>query len=247
METSPWSIRKPPRLSITQGTPDDYRALAHRHYRAGPPATIALVLVARVLVARADEHPESPPAGVLVVSMPTLNAGWRDAAFPALRGLSRAERARWINENIRVISRVIVDPAQRGTGVATALVRAYLARPLTRSTEAIAAMARWSPFFRHAGMKELATPVCARDAALSRELAALGVRAWRLIDAKAARRAVRDVNIRRAIERWARGSKATRGLVGPAWQFAVIAAQRLSAPPRVFVHDSKGKLNPEGK
>lgn len=242
METSPWSTRKPPRISITQGTPDDYRVLAHRHYRAGAPATIALVLVAR-----ADEHPESPPVGVLVVSMPTLNATWRDAAFPAMRSLSRAERARWINQNIRVISRVIVDPSQRGTGVATALVRAYLAHPLTRFTEAIAAMARWSPFFRHAGMKELATLVCGRDAALSRELAALGVRAWRLIDAKAARRTVRDVEVRRALERWARGSKATRGVVGPAWQLAVIAAQRLTAPPRVFVHDSKSKLNPEGK
>jgi hypothetical protein len=86
LETSPWSTRKPPRISITQGTPDDYHALAHRHYRAGAPATIALVLVARVLVALADEHPESPPAGVLVVSMPTLNAG------VARRGVLRAAR-----------------------------------------------------------------------------------------------------------------------------------------------------------
>ncbi|MBL8760552.1 MAG: hypothetical protein JNL50_04550, partial [Phycisphaerae bacterium] len=47
METSPWSTHKPPRLTIAQGTPDDYRSLAHRHYRAGSPATIALILTAR--------------------------------------------------------------------------------------------------------------------------------------------------------------------------------------------------------
>lgn len=238
METSPWSIRKPPQLSITQGTPDDYRALAHQHYRAGAPATVALILTARL-----DEE----LVGVLVVSMPTLNGTWRDAAFPALRALTRAERARWINRNIRVISRVIVDPSQRGTGVATALVSAYLDLPLTRHTEAMAAMARWSPFFRHAGMRELITPVCKRDARLARELRALGVVAWRLSDARLARRAVRSAAVRHAIERWAKGSKATRGLEGPAWQLAVLAAQRITAPPRVFVHDSKGKSNTEGK
>ncbi|MCC6229256.1 MAG: GNAT family N-acetyltransferase [Phycisphaerales bacterium] len=238
METSPWSNHTPPRLSITQGGLDDYRALAHQHYRAAAPATIALILAARL---------GNALAGVLVVSMPTLNATWRDAVFPALRGMACAGRARWINQNIRVISRVIVDPAQRGTGIATALVRAYLARPLTRHTEAIAAMARWSPFFRHAGMRELVTPACKRDARLARELRALGVVAWRLSDARLARRAVRIAAVKRAIERWARASKATRGLEGPAWQLAVLAAQRITAPPRVFVHDSRGKSNTEGK
>jgi GNAT superfamily N-acetyltransferase len=217
-------------LSIAPGAPDDYRALAHRHYRAGSPATIALVLSARM---------GGRLVGVLVVSMPTLNATWRDAAFPALRGLQRTERARWINQNIRVISRVIVEPACRGTGVATALVRAYLARPLSRYTEAIAAMARWSPFFRHAGMRELTTPVCKRDARVASELRALGVVAWRLGDARRARRAVRIGDVKRAIERWARASKATRGLNAPTWQLAVLASQRIGAPPRVFVHDSQ--------
>lgn len=237
METSPWSTHKPPRLSIAPGALDDYRALAHQHYRAAAPATIALILAARL---------EGALAGVLVVSLPTLNATWRDAAFPALRGLTRAERARWINRNIRVISRVIVEPAQRGTGIATSLVRAYLTSPLTRHTEALAAMATWSPFFRHAGMRELITPVCKRDARLARELRALGVIAWRLSDARLARRAVRSAAVRHAIERWAKGSKATRGLEGPVWQLAVLAAQRISAPPRVFVHDS-GNANSEGE
>ena len=238
METSPWSTHNPPRLSITQGTPGDYRALAHQHYRAAAPATIALILAAQL---------DDTLVGVLVVSMPTLNAAWRDAAFPVLCDLSRAQRAHWINHNIRVISRLIVEPAQRGTGVATALVRAYLARPLTRYTEAIAAMARWSPFFRHAGMRELITPTCKRDARLARELRTLGVVAWRLSDVRLARRAVRIAAVRIAIERWAKGSRATRGLDGPAWQRAVLAAQRISAPPRVFVHDSRDKLNSEGK
>lgn len=173
--------------------------------------------------------------------MPTLNASWRTHAWPdSARGTPR-DRARWLNTNVRTISRVIVDQAHRGTGVATSLVRAYLARPLTRHTEAIAAMARWSPLFAHAGMRELATPACRRDAVLARELRRLGVRAWRLSDAREAKRVVRSAAVRRAIERWACASKATRRLDAEAWEIAALAAQRITAPPRVFVHDSTWK------
>ena len=63
-------------LTITRGTIADLDRLAHLHHRPGRPATWS-----RVLVAHAAEGTGSP-VGVLVVSMPTLNAPWRDLAWP---------------------------------------------------------------------------------------------------------------------------------------------------------------------
>ncbi len=84
------------------------------------------MLVLRALV-------EQQLAGVLVVSMPTLNGRWRHAAWPDVDWAAggRTAAARRLNLRVRTISRVIVEPRCRGMGVATKLVRSYLAGPLT--------------------------------------------------------------------------------------------------------------------
>ena len=58
-------------IAISIGTRADYLALAHLHYRSGPPATIARVLVATIDASAGAER--ETPIGVLVVSMPTLS------------------------------------------------------------------------------------------------------------------------------------------------------------------------------
>lgn len=200
------------RLTVEAGTIADYHALAHWHYRGGRPATVARVL-------RAIWRPPGRGgllAGVLVVSMPTLNGRWRRP----VPGESKREAARRLNcprRGVRCISRVIVDPRFRGLGVATVLVRAYLRRPLTPSTEAVAAMGPYSGFFVRAGMRAVALPPSRRDAALRAALRRAGVRAWRLTDAAAvARVAVRSADLRGALHRWWRASRATRGAGGGA-------------------------------
>lgn len=195
-------------LRLGVGVAADYDALACFHYRAGRPATIVRVLAAR------DERGEL--AGVLVVSMPTLNGAWRALAWPGVFDTpDRRENARRLNARLRTISRVVVDPRWRGLGVATRLVRAYLcggvpgATP-TLASEAPAAMGALSPFFERAGMTRYELPPARRDARLLDALAALGMDERDLAHADClARRARADRFLARELRRWAGSSRAT--------------------------------------
>lgn len=140
-------------IRIEPGTMEDYASVAHLHYRSGPPATIVRVMRAMRRVPRFIDPSREILAGVLVVSMPTLNGGWRDRAWPGVFPKhDKRCNAHLLNEHIRTISRVIVEPRSRGLGVATKLVRAYLDNPLTQGTEASAAMGGVCPFLERAGM-----------------------------------------------------------------------------------------------
>ncbi len=150
---------RPPRalvaepIMIEQGAIADYQSLAHLHYRGPKPATHTLILRA----IRTTPTLGDLLAGVLVVSMPTLNGAWRDRAWPGFFSSgSKSSNAHRINTYLRCISRVIVEPRSRGLGVASMLVRSYLCSPETPATEAIAAMGSVCPFFERAGM----TPYC---------------------------------------------------------------------------------------
>ncbi|HYE01768.1 MAG TPA: GNAT family N-acetyltransferase [Phycisphaerales bacterium] len=136
------------RIDLEPGTRADYAALARFHYRAGAPATM-------VGVVRAVEPGRGELAGVLVVSMPTLNGPWRELAWPGrYAGPDRRRGLRRLNAEVRTISRVVVEPRYRGLGLGRRLVEAYLRRPLTAATEAVAAMGGACPFFARAGMRE---------------------------------------------------------------------------------------------
>lgn len=139
-------------IHITPGTTADLARLAHLHYHPGKPATID-----HVLIARDNSTPESTGeptlAGVLAVSMPSLNAAWRAQVWPDIhRHTNTTDGARRLNDHLRCISRVIIDPRYRARGIATQLVRHYLDDPTTPRTEAIAAMGTLCPFFERAGM-----------------------------------------------------------------------------------------------
>lgn len=196
--------------AIERGTIADYRALAHTHYRAGDPASCALVL-------RAIERERGELVGALVVSMPTLNGAWRDLAWPGryTSGDRRADVAR-LNDEVRRISRVVVCQRHRGMGLATRLTEAYLADPLTPCTEAVAAMGRLCAFFERAGMTPYRLAPTKRDARLLDALAHAGVEEWRLATPRAAfDRAIRGAGeafIEREVRRWARASRASRSL-----------------------------------
>ncbi len=72
-------------ITIGPGTRRDYGELAGLHYRAGPPATIALREDGAPCILAARDG-EGRLAGVLVVSMPTLNGSWRRLAWPGAYG-----------------------------------------------------------------------------------------------------------------------------------------------------------------
>lgn len=220
---------------IEPGTRRDYESLARTHYRAGPPATFDAVL--RAVGSPGSRH-AGALAGVLVASRPTLNASWRVAAWGRAFAprAGKREAARRLNAQVRTISRVVVAPAWRGLGVARALVEAYLRRPRARRTEAVAAMARYCPFFAAAGMREVRAPAPRRAAALARALRRAGIAPWRLLDGRAARRAARDPLLRDAARRFARAGRAGRALAGlPDWALLASGAAWLACRPRVFV------------
>lgn len=152
-------------LRLSHADPHALAELAPYHYLPHPPATLARVIAAH------DDHRRTVVA-VLTVSFPVLNAPWRQRAWPALfAGVDNPTAAARANALLRTISRVIVHPAYRGGGVATALLRAYLRQPLTELTEAVAAMGSLSPLFLAAGFARIPTPLPLHDQALRAALA----------------------------------------------------------------------------
>lgn len=225
-------------IEITPGDRRDYGALAHHHYRAGPPATIArrpggtpAILAARDDAARL--------AGVLVVGMPMLNGSWRPLAWPGVFDSGDKRRdAHTINRTLRSIARVIVEPRFRGLGVARRLVRAYLDAPLTARTEAIAAMGHICPFFEAAGMTAYELPPSARHARLLDALASLAIEPWELLERDAAARALdRYPWLAREARVWARGAGGTRRFAdGPPDRLLTLAASTASQRPIAYAH-----------
>jgi hypothetical protein len=179
-------------------------ALGEYHYAAGEPSACVHGLGAYV---------RGELVGVLCVSMPVLNASWRGVAWPGLfdgcDGLR--ERARRLNAEVRVISRVIVDPRARGLSIASGLVRAYLGGALTARTEAVAAMGRVVPFFERGGMRRVEVEMSERTRRVARALRVAGVRWQAMLDVGVAGRVLRrNAGLRREVERWALSSKSTR-------------------------------------
>lgn len=147
-----------------QGDRSDYLALQDHHYRPGHPMTMTRVLAIRdALPSAADRYlarrVEPATIAVLVESLPSLSCRLRDEALGGRYGHLRPKsRSQLLNEELRCISRVIVDPRYRGLGLAVRLVRHALSTAATRYTEALAVMGRVNPFFDRAGMSAYQRP-----------------------------------------------------------------------------------------
>ena len=231
------------RVRTEAGSIEDYGALSRFHYRGARPVSVVRVLRATV-ADDASGRGVRRLAGVLVVSYPTLNGAWREFAWPGRYvGSPGARRrlARRLNKEVRRITRVVVDPRDRGRGVATALVRAYLDDPLTPATEAVSAMGRLSPFNRSAGMVEYALPPRAPDDRLGDMLDAMGLAPWMLLDGEliAGLRGTRDgAWLARELGVWGRavGASVPVNMRTGTDALAPLAAARLCAPPIAYAH-----------
>lgn len=152
-------------LPIVTGNRADYLALKPHHYRPGNPATMTRMLVVR------DETPSAGdrfwkrpatarPIAVLVESLPSLSCRLRDEALGGRYGQLRPKpRSALLMQELRCISRVIVDPRYRGLGLAVGLVKHALNTATTRYTESIAVMGHIHPFNERAGMKAYERPL----------------------------------------------------------------------------------------
>ena len=243
-----------------------YALLAHHHYRAGAPAVPCGALGAFCNDETGGER-RAVMVGILVVAHPVLNAPWRAVAWPE-RFATRADagsalgrehhfckvkHARCARELVRCIARVVVDPRYRARGIASGLIRHYLASPLTPLTESIAAMGSIHPLFVRAGMRPIAITPSRADRALLSELRALGIAPHALAAPGAlAARLARQGSLHAAtthLERWSKHSRATRGKANGAGKpggnprehlvrLLTLAAQKAACGRTVYVHGS---------
>lgn len=172
------------KLQIARGNLDDYKKLAHYHYRdskLGPYAAIFTLKPAERFAARL----RTDVAGVIVYTMPTPGSELRNIATDNLFiGLGREGRLALINKNIRRISRVIIEPRFRGLGLASRLVRETLVKTNVLVIEAMAVMGLVNPFFEKAGMKAYTAKMPSRCIQLIEAFSTAGIEKDQLINAQ---------------------------------------------------------------
>jgi hypothetical protein len=172
------------KLQVVPGTLDDYKHLAHYHYRGGPLGPLAGIFVLKLASTR-----PSDVVGVIVYTMPAANLELRNAATgDFLAGLDRSTQLALINKNIRSIGRVIIEPRFRGLGLAVRLVSETMPRLNVPIIEAMAVMGMVNPFFEKAGMKAYEAPLPQRCVELVEALSVVGIEQSEIVDAELVQR-----------------------------------------------------------
>ncbi len=127
-------------ISIRAGTKSDYTRLSSLHYRDSR-------LPVPLKIFAAERNGEL--CGVIAYSYPGINAAGRRKA------VGYRPRVDELNRDWAVISRVIVHPKYRTTGLGTRLIRETLPHVGRRHVELVAVMAEYNPFAERAGMKQI--------------------------------------------------------------------------------------------
>jgi len=170
------------KLQIVPGCLDDYKQLAHYHYRdshLGPHAAIFVIKPAKTSASGFGTR----TIGVIVYTMPSPGLELRNIATGNFfAGLDRPTQLALANKTIRCISRVIIEPRFRSLGLATRLVRETMPQMNVPIVEAIAVMGLVNPFFEKAGMKAYKAKMPARCVQLVEALSMVGIEKDLLID-----------------------------------------------------------------
>jgi hypothetical protein len=141
------------KLRIIRGCIDDYKQLAHYHYRDGQPGPFAAIFALKPAPELAGAlHIRT--VGVIVYTMPSPSLELRNVATNNFfAGFDKSTQLALINKNIRCVSRVIIEPRFRGLGLASRLVCQTMPEMNVPVIEAMAVMGQVNPFFEKAGMK----------------------------------------------------------------------------------------------
>jgi len=138
---------------VTKGDIHDYEVLAPFHYRQKSPSAIKEIYK---MTYRGEWMDKDDLVAVLVVSYPPLSLKGRNKFTNNEYAKMTKENCKRINEDFGIISRVIVHPRYRGVGLASYFVKTYLEKyATTKYIETAACMARYHPFFEHAGMQRV--------------------------------------------------------------------------------------------
>ncbi|MGB9841631.1 MAG: GNAT family N-acetyltransferase [Candidatus Bathyarchaeales archaeon] len=146
-------------MKVVEGSTEDWRKLAGFHYRshkiAGPRKIFCLK--------RGEEL-----CGVIVYNYPPPTCFGRRLVLPKM---SMKE----LNENLSIITRVVVHPKYRTIGLGVKLVKETLAKAGTPYVEMPAVMAKYNPFAEKAGMRKIAEQPPPKEAsAIAETLSQLG-------------------------------------------------------------------------
>ena len=118
--------------------------------------------------------------------LPAMAVEMRNVALGGiLSASSQRDKLSFINNNIRNISRVVLEPRFRGLGLAAWLVRETLPLVNVPIVEAMAVMGHVNPFFERAGMKAYEAKEPLRCVQLIEAFSAVGITKEILIDPRA--------------------------------------------------------------
>jgi GNAT superfamily N-acetyltransferase len=154
-------------LYIEPGTLPDYQCLSRYHYRQTALGPIAGIWAVRNRMT--SPYIQNEPIAVIVYTYPAPNLAARNIATRKFFcHKDRAKGLAQLNQHVRCISRIIVEPQWRGLGLASWLVRATMPVMDVAMIESMASMGRFHPFLDNAGMR----PYCPPEDPASKHLAA---------------------------------------------------------------------------
>jgi GNAT superfamily N-acetyltransferase len=184
--------------------------------------------------------------GIITYSMPVLNStARRSATGDFFSGVDKRIQLRRLNEHVRQISRVVIDPRYRGLGLAGWLVSRTMPLMNVPMIETTAVMSRLGGFFERAGMHRFDIPVRPEAQALAQSLKTAGIEESLWIDAAAAEKLIRSLpedkreEIKRKILRFM-GAYGKRRTMPAGEECLRFALSRLNARPAYYVW-----LNPD--
>jgi hypothetical protein len=135
-----------------------------------------------------DTHPMreqiEPTVGIIIYSMPACAVQLRNIATKGLFTKLGSANANMqiVNNNIRTIARVVIEPRYRALGLAYELVQKTMPLLEMPYIEALAVMGKVNPFFEKAGMMKYQGTEPARCVKFRQALSAVGVEQSDLVD-----------------------------------------------------------------
>lgn len=162
-------------LEIVSATREDYKLLAHYHYRPAPLGPIDHIFKTIAKPPHTDAFPN--PIAVIVYSMPLPQQGARDKLTNNYFKQARTSigNLRLINSKIRYISRFIVDPRFQKLGIGTALLQETLRRQSVPIVETQTPIDFTNKIFQAAGFHLSYTSTPANYARFLQALEAIGL------------------------------------------------------------------------
>lgn len=155
-ETDIEELRAPPRLSflkdivVERGTLADWRILEGLHYKGHGSLTPGSHYFKMTL--------EDEVIGVLMMASPKLLLKERHVMFPKLKPghdtkITNTHRMKWINANMSIVARCVVDTMYRGAGLAYRFANIASRMEGKRYIEIQSAMSKYNQFAQKAGFR----------------------------------------------------------------------------------------------